>query len=150
MCELTEQVVFTEPYIKVPLEFFSLNIKPNVQADNNRWTSPQLDGDVAALHQDTELILAVEELKNTFKSHPEALIHGDLHTGSVMVPCEDGEPGDGLSTFVIDPEFGICGPMGFDVGAVVGNLLLSFYSQPGHGRGQAGKAFQLWILDQVT
>ena len=94
MCQLTEQVVFTESYIKVPTENYALTIQPNIQAANNRWTSPQLDADVAALHQDTELILAVGELKETFRSRAEALIHGDLHTGSVMVPCGGGGPGD--------------------------------------------------------
>ena len=41
---------------------------------------------------------------------PEALIHGDLHTGSIMVTESE--------TRVIDPEFAFYGPMGFDVGAV--------------------------------
>jgi len=54
----------------------------------------------------------------------QALIHGDFHTGSVMV-TED-------SSFVIDPEFAFYGPIGFDVGALVGNFLLAFFSQDGH------------------
>jgi 5-methylthioribose kinase len=45
-------------------------------------------------------------------SSAEALIHGDLHTGSVMVTREE--------TRVIDPEFAFYGPMDFDVGAVTG------------------------------
>lgn len=36
------------------------------------------------------------------------------------------------STHVIDPEFAFYGPMGFDVGAFLGNLFLSFFSQDGH------------------
>ena len=35
-------------------------------------------------------------------------------------------------TKVIDPEFAFYGPMGFDVGAVIANLLLNYYSQDGH------------------
>jgi thiamine kinase-like enzyme len=38
-----------------------------------------------------------------------ALLHGDLHTGSIM--CTE------TTTFVIDHEFAFYGPMGFDVGA---------------------------------
>ena len=37
-------------------------------------------------------------------------------------------------TKVIDPEFAVMGPMGFDVGKLLGNLLLSFFSQRGHER----------------
>lgn len=36
------------------------------------------------------------------------------------------------STQCIDPEFGFYGPIGFDVGAFVGNLLLAYFSQDGH------------------
>jgi len=59
-----------------------------------------------------------------FIERAQALIHGDLHTGSVMVTRE--------STQVIDPEFAFYGPMGFDVGAFLGNLILAFFAQDGH------------------
>jgi len=36
------------------------------------------------------------------------------------------------STQVIDPEFSFYGPMGFDVGAFLGNLILAFFAQDGH------------------
>ncbi len=50
----------------------------------------------------------------------QALIHGDLHTGSIMVNEQD--------TKVIDPEFAFYGPMGFDVGTLLANLLLNLCS----------------------
>lgn len=59
-----------------------------------------------------------------FCERAQALIHGDLHTGSVMVTQD--------STQVIDPEFSFYGPMGFDIGAFLGNLILAFFSQDGH------------------
>ena len=52
------------------------------------------------------------------------MIHGDLHTGSIMVTATE--------TRVIDPEFAFYGPMGFDIGAVIGNLLLAYFAQAGH------------------
>ena len=58
------------------------------------------------------------QLKAKFVGCPQALIHGDLHSGSVMA-CKE-------STFVIDPEFAFYGPMGFDIGAIVANLLLAY------------------------
>jgi len=51
-------------------------------------------------------------------------LHGDLHTGSIMVTQD--------STKCIDPEFGFYGPMGFDLGAFLGNLILAYISQDGH------------------
>ena len=59
-----------------------------------------------------------------FCEQSQALIHGDLHTGSIMVTVS--------STKVIDPEFAFYGPIGFDVGALLGNFLLSYFSQDGH------------------
>lgn len=59
-----------------------------------------------------------------FCERAQALIHGDLHTGSVMVTLE--------STQVIDPEFAFYAPMGFDVGAFIGNLILAYFAQDGH------------------
>ena len=53
-------------------------------------------------------------------------------------------------TRVIDPEFAFYGPMGFDLGAVIANLLLSFFSQDGHANAQDGRAdYQGWILDTM-
>jgi 5-methylthioribose kinase len=121
-CALTEQVVFTEPF--------------DPSAANNRWTNPQLSGIVRELQGDALLRSAVADLKRAFLQHAEALIHGDLHSGSVMV-CEG-------STVVIDPEFAFMGPMGFDLGALVANLLIAFVAHAGRD-----PSFAAWILEQV-
>ena len=62
------------------------------------------------LQQDSQLKVAVAEMKYAFMNHSEALLHGDLHIGSIMANNEE--------TYVIDPEFAFFGPIGFDVGAV--------------------------------
>lgn len=49
MCRLTEQVIFTEPYMK---------------AANNRWSSPHLDSDVQALQEDAAAKLEIAGLKS--------------------------------------------------------------------------------------
>jgi 5-methylthioribose kinase len=41
------------------------------------------------------------------------MCHGDLHAGSIMVTDTE--------TRVIDPEFAFYGPMGFDIGMLIGN-----------------------------
>ena len=56
-------------------------------------------------------------LKHRFMTRGEALIHGDLHTGSVMV--------GGGRTVAIDPEFAFYGPVGFDLGAIWANAVIA-------------------------
>jgi 5-methylthioribose kinase len=127
LCRITEDLVFTDPYRIAEL---------------NRWTSPQLDSIAQAFRTDAALKLAVQELKWAFMSRSEALLHGDLHTGSVMVTAQD--------TRVIDPEFAFFGPMGFDPGAFMANLLLAYFSQPGHaGAADDRRDYGAWILDTL-
>ncbi|MBQ1202801.1 MAG: phosphotransferase, partial [Loktanella sp.] len=80
-------------------------------------------------------------MKYAFRTQAEALIHGDLHSGSVMVTAND--------TRIIDPEWAFVGPMGFDIGALLGNLLLSYFSQPGHARSGADRQRQSDYLLQT-
>ena len=127
LCNITEDLIFTEPYMVW---------------DNNRWTSPQLDDIAAAFRADAPLKRAVSRLKCKFMGNAEALIHGDLHTGSIMVTQDD--------TRVIDPEFAFYGPMGFDIGAFIGNLLLNYFSQDGHATEADDRvAYKAWVLETV-
>jgi 5-methylthioribose kinase len=132
MCQLTESVVFTEPY---------------VTHKNNRWTSPELDADKREIEGDAELKLRAAEWKGKFVCLAQALVHGDLHSGSVM--CAPGPH----QTYAIDPEFAFYGPMGFDTGAFVANLFLNYVSQPGHDGGStSGEAvadYGEWVLQQI-
>jgi 5-methylthioribose kinase len=110
--------------------------------ERNRHTSPQLDEIVADLRGDGRLKVAAARFGQKFLNEVQALVHGDLHSGSVMVT--EG------NTRVIDPEFAFYGPIGFDLGAFLGNLLLSWYSQPGHATQQDNRiAYQHWILEQA-
>ncbi|NIA70682.1 S-methyl-5-thioribose kinase [Pelagibius litoralis] len=127
LCKITEDLIFTEPYMV---------------AENNRWTTPQLDNIAKEIREDGDLKVAVSRLKLKFLSEAQALLHGDLHTGSVMVTQDD--------TRVIDPEFAFYGPMGFDIGAVIANLLINYFSQDGHATPDDPRgAYQTWVLDCV-
>jgi len=127
LCKITEDLIFTEPYMI---------------AENNRWTRPHLDRFATAVRGDDDLKIAVSRLKLKFLSSAEALLHGDLHTGSIMVTTAD--------TRVIDPEFAFMGPMGFDIGAVIANLLLSYFSQDGHERAPGARdGYREWILEAI-
>jgi 5-methylthioribose kinase len=127
LCKISEDLIFTDPYRTAP---------------QNRWTSPELDGLAAAFRADAPLKVAVQELKWAFLTRGEALLHGDLHTGSVMVTETD--------TRIIDPEFAFFGPIGFDIGAFLANLMLSYLAQTGHpGEPEAIAAYRQWLLDTI-
>ncbi|CFV31350.1 S-methyl-5-thioribose kinase [Yersinia pseudotuberculosis] len=107
LCQITEDLFFTDPYI---------------EHERNNF-DPVLLPEVLSLRQDKALKLAVASLKHRFLSQAEALLHGDIHSGSIFVA--DGR----LKT--IDAEFGFYGPIGFDIGTALGNLLLNYCGLPG-------------------
>ena len=88
LCDITEQLVFTDPYYAAAM---------------NRHTSPQLDAIAAELRADVDLKVAAQQLKLKYCNHAETLLHGDLHTGSIMAHEGDAR--------VIDPEFASYGPV---------------------------------------
>jgi 5-methylthioribose kinase len=124
MCALTEQVIFTDPFYAAPY---------------NRHTAPHLDAAAAALRADAPAKAAAAALKAAFAERGQALVHGDLHSGSLMVTD--------ASTWAIDPEFAFVGPMGFDLGKVLANLLLAFFAADGHASADSPRAAQrAWLL----
>lgn len=125
LCDITENLVFTDPYFQAPLN------KHN----------PHLDGIVASLRGDRDLKVEAQHLKLMFSSRAETLVHGDLHTGSIMVTNDD--------TRVIDPEFAFYGPMAFDVGMLLANFWMSYFSQSGHEDGRSRATQRDYIVDVV-
>jgi len=108
ICVITEDLVFTEPL---------------VDAGRNS-VLPANEPDAAEFSADKAMMLAMGQAKWMFMTHAEALIHGDLHTGSVMVrrPA-DSEACDSVKAF--DSEFAFYGPVGFDLGALFANYLIA-------------------------
>lgn len=124
LCKVTEDLFFTQPVV------------PN---DNNRWTSPDLDGLVESCYANEELFAAMLVLKEKFMNNAQALIHGDFHTGSIMLNADE--------TRVIDPEFAFYGPMAFDIGSLFGNLMIGYAAQDGHAADDASRAaYREWLL----
>ena len=126
MRKLQEDLCFTEPYL------------PH---KNNRWTRLN-DAHVQAVYDDDELRSEILILKERYMTHAQALIHNDLHTGSIML--NEGE------TKVIDPEFAFFGPIGHDVGSYLANLVLNYCGQEHHSPTEAErKDYRAWILDSL-
>ncbi len=119
---ITEALIFTDPYF---------------DAEMNHHTEG-LDPVVATLRADVEMKVEVQHMLRAFTANAETMLHGDLHSGSVM--CT------GTETRVIDPEFVFYGPMGFDIGMLVSNFLMAYFSQPGHRDAADLAGYQDWIL----
>jgi 5-methylthioribose kinase len=125
MCKITEDLVFDEPYFAAPM---------------NRNT-PQIDDIAQDFRKDADLTAAAQEMKWRFQNAPEAMIHGDFHTGSVMVTETD--------TRAIDPEFAFYGPMGFDVGEILANFFMAYFSQPAHEKKVGEREdYMKWLAEQ--
>ncbi|MBM2714727.1 S-methyl-5-thioribose kinase [Mesorhizobium caraganae] len=123
LCGITEDLVFSDPYFDAKL---------------NRHTSPQLDGLVAELRADRDLKVEAQRLKHIFAANAETLLHGDLHSGSIMVTDTE--------TRMIDPEFAFYGPMAFDVGMLLANFWMSYFSQRGHEQNGKRDAMRAYLL----
>ncbi|WIA15935.1 hypothetical protein OEZ85_012679 [Tetradesmus obliquus] len=95
----------------------------NPQDPSNRWTSPQLDAAVQAMWADEQLQAAAADMLRLYRSSKQALIHNDLHAGNLLVA-----PG---SLYLIDWEFATTGPIAFDLGCLLGNLMLAVLSLQG-------------------
>lgn len=129
LCKITEDLVFTCPFEDHASNVYSAAL-PRSAVDR--------------LHNNPALRVAAAQMKWAFMNQCETLLHGDLHTGSVMV--------NQTETYVIDPEFACYGPMGFDVGLLLANFFTAYLAQDWQRR-QAGDdpaPYQAWLLDQVS
>ena len=123
LCEITEDLVLTEPY--------------NDCNQRNIVFPPNAEFVKRELYDDEALKLEVAKIKFEFMNNAQALIHGDLHTGSIFVKQD--------STRVFDPEFAFYGPMGYDIGNLVANLIFAYDNGIAAGDG----AFCEWTLDTI-
>ena len=119
LCKITEDLVLTEPYY---------NYK-----NRNIITPGNEDFVREFLYEDEALHTEVGKLRLNFMNNAQALMHGDLHSGSIFA----NETG----LKVLDPEFAFYGPMGYDIGNVIGNLFFSWankaFTRPGDPAAQA-------------
>lgn len=120
LCKLTEDLVFS-------FAFMDHETNDNENVKNNP--------EAKRLFADMEFKEKVLGLKYKFMTQTDALLHGDLHTGSIMINENE--------TYVIDPEFAFIGPFGFDVGALLANLVNSYIH---HSVVTQNEDFKEWLL----
>ncbi|WNB90659.1 S-methyl-5-thioribose kinase [Bacillus sp. NEB1478] len=126
LCKITEDLVFTDPFF---------------DHDTNDFPN-ELSTNVKKLWNDNELLRNVSQLRYSFLTRSEVLLHGDLHTGSIFVTAD--------STKIIDPEFAFYGPAGFDLGHFLANLALNYLSQNAHAKEPFNReALQNYLLETI-
>ena len=109
LCAISETLVFSEPYCN--------------GKNRNRITAGNESFVQKMLYTDEALKAEVAALRETFMNKAEALIHGDLHTGSVFI----GRAGINENSMkIIDPEFAFYGPLGYDLGNLIANLYFAW------------------------
>jgi len=130
LCRITEDLVFTEPYHDIGRN----KVLPENQADADRHAA------------DAEMRLAMADAKWLFMTKAEALIHGDLHSGSIMVRALDGANEGPAEARAFDSEFAFYGPIAFDIGAMWANFTLSAARHIALGN----EAYANWALALIS
>ena len=121
---ITEALVFTDPYFDAEMNSHTAGLEPVIED----------------LRADVGLKIKAQQALQRFVSNTETMVHGDLHSGSIMSTDSDSR--------VIDPEFVQYGPMGFDIGMLCANFLMAYFSQPAHRTGDLD-TYQDWILGVI-
>lgn len=125
LCDISEDLVFTEPYYDYKGR--------NIIIDENKEFVKEF------LYENDNLKKEVGILRDKFMNQSQALIHGDLHSGSIFIN-ENGIK-------VIDPEFAFYGPIGYDVGNVIGNLFFAWANK--HYTDKNNKDFTYWVSECI-
>lgn len=121
---ITEGLVFTDPYYDAAMNHHTSGLEPII----------------SEIHANADLKGQVQAMLVKFSSNTETMIHGDLHSGSIMATDHQIR--------VIDPEFAQYGPMSVDIGMLTANFLMAFFSQPAH-RDTDLAGYQDWILEVI-
>lgn len=103
LCNITEQLVYSEAA-------GNFSGKNYVSKPSEKFVEKEIYGDDG-------LKLEVAKLKFGFMEHAQALLHGDIHSGSIFINDER------MKAF--DVEFAFYGPMGYDVGNVLAHTVFA-------------------------
>lgn len=129
LCEITERLVYTDPY--------------NDAHGKNIIFEPNAKFVEENLYNNTVVQIEVGKLKDSFKSNCQSLVHGDMHTGSIMINSK------GIK--LLDPEFSCYAPAGFDIGTLIANLVFAWVNGAMTINDNEEKNHYLsWLEDAIT
>ncbi len=124
LCEITERLVFTETFTN----YLKRNTLPKELVELVK----------TEIYEDVVLRQKAAELKYIFLTSAQALLHGDLHTGSIFI--------NDKSFKVFDTEFAFVGPCSYDIGCIIGNLMFAYIAANVVG---CHENFEKWALCEV-
>lgn len=126
MCDISEDLVFTEPY--------------NDYKGRNR-IHPENQTLIELLNYGDEIFQArAAALRFEFMNRHEALLHGDLHSGSIFVAPEGCK--------IIDSEFAFFGPIAYDTGNVLAHFVIAYAAK--RAASCENEGFLKYLSDCVT
>lgn len=124
LCDITKTYVFTEPF--------------DVHGSTNAIYEPNQSYIEQEIFQDSKLLAEIEVIKDLFSNKKQALLHGDLHTGSIFT--------NKTSVIVFDYEFAFFGPIGFDIGNLVANMIFAWLHAKAFGQ---RKDYIQWMEETI-
>jgi 5-methylthioribose kinase len=127
---------FINPEMRILLED-ALYVEP-FKIGRGNVVEPELQSEVFALGRDPKVHSAVAQLLHEYRTSAEALLHGELHGGSILVTPE--------TTKIINPKFGFYGPLGFDLAMVLATFVVSTHCH----RLQGDTDYSQWVADTGT
>lgn len=104
MLSLTKEFIFTRPFNK---------------ADETNRCSDSVRERLDTVYRDQQVLQTANKMLKIFLEKKECLVHGDLHTGSILVNGSDAR--------IFDMEFAYVGPAAFDLGLLIANYIFSYH-----------------------
>lgn len=108
----------------------------------NRSINPFIKDKILDYRQDQKIIRKTNEIRSIFKNKKNSLIHGDFHSSNIFV--------DENKIIIFDTEFAGFGLPSFDMGRLIGNLLLNYSSLLGMNYNLHRKKYQNYILKLIN
>lgn len=105
------------------------DVNPFIKEDNRRFC------------QNDKVKNEVKKLSGIFKKKKESLIHSDFHTSNIFVSDKEIK--------VFDSEYSIFGPPSFDMGRLLGNLILNYASLISMDYNLERKEYQFYLLSII-
>lgn len=114
-----------------------------VLANQENPINPLVRNWVDQLYADEAVRREVRMLKSNFNQSRQCLIHTDLHTSNIFVSDEELK--------IFDSEFARFGPIGFDLGRLLGSLALNFASLLGFQEWaeERKRGYQFYLLETI-
>jgi 5-methylthioribose kinase len=132
-----DQAIFTQNRALQRISVDLVFTDPYAVSERNRITEP-LEAWASCFRADIDLKEAIARARLAYLTRAQSLLHGDLHTGSIMVTEAE--------TRVIDGEFAWIGPSGFDIGTFIAHYVMAWYAKPWHA---PAPGFQDWITAEI-